>query len=312
MGHQLNERFLCMYRDEAIGAKPVPLQVICGQSNIHVSSDYFAHRGVAVTVDVDGNNRIVGVGLGEEISVDLASLRQGMRILPFGLFPAHVLRLDAGFSEETGGVVRFGFLKRMISLNVLWIALKRLVVRAIGARRFRDFDSADIDFWAGQFGAANWGTYDVSIRKDRDGQWRLYSQSGQEPANSPVRDLVAKFDVNQAGIALGIDGMYAVTEGRSERSAARKPVSIHARSPLGDMNILDVSVGGIGVRADGMTFDMGKPVNLTFTAGDGSEFAMKVVSVWSREGVQPTDGNYRGGFRIVEVSPGWEEFVSRL
>ena len=200
---------LCVYQDEAIGANPIPLSIIGQNTHIKKSSDYFAKSGIKIDLQLNNQGEILKIQLGSEISIDLQTMKAGLEVGPLGLFPVHVLQLAESFNSKEGGILRFGFLKKIFIKESLQFILRRGLAKLTGINFNRTF-CAESDLSKActkSFGLENWGTYDITVKKDQTGNWALY-QTTNETSVRTISRLVARFKVNKAGVVLGIQQMY--------------------------------------------------------------------------------------------------------
>jgi hypothetical protein len=172
--------------------------------NHKVSSNYFAESGVDIFLSVDMQNKITGFKIGNEISISINSFKKGLAVSPLGLFSAHTLQLGPNFDVETGGLIRFGYLKRIFSARTLFAVVKhftRLIFR-------KQFSKENLfDYWQRQF-RKDWGMYEAMVAKDNYGIWRVFAITNGETQAQPAKELIARFKVNKAGIVTGIEEMY--------------------------------------------------------------------------------------------------------
>lgn len=198
-----------MYQDEAIGANPIPLSIIGKNLNIRKSSDYFMNAGIVIDLQLGEKNEILKIKLGSDICLDLQALRDGIEVGPLGLFPVHILQLGENFNAEDGGQLRFGFLKKIFIKESLGFSLKRIISKMTGLNLSKSF-TLQKDLSAAclsAYGENNWGHFDICIKKTKTDEWAIY-ESGEDPSEKAVQKIVARFNVNRAGVALGIEEMY--------------------------------------------------------------------------------------------------------
>lgn len=201
----MTNEVLCTYRDEAIGANPIPLTVAGENLRVQKSSDYFTGLGIAVSLTLDKKKKIQQIQLGPDINVEAETLKRGVEVGPFGWLPVHVIQMDETFDLEKGGVLRFGFLKQIISFKSVGLLLKNIAAQ-IFSFESENLSKVVVDlskFWKNYHGENSWGTYEILVKKNELGKWAIYS------AGMPVNELVAKFKVNKAGMVLGITEMYS-------------------------------------------------------------------------------------------------------
>jgi len=199
------EQFLCSYRDEAQRSRPILLRLKGTDFRKNVSSREFVNRGIEIYLGLnESKGQIKKVRFGNILSTNLVTLRAGIEFCPMGLFAAHVIQADENFDPEVGGVIRFGYLKRIFSLKSLSYILKR-TLSILGYRRseYRRFSSDMNLFWLNQMGQDNWGVFEILVQKDAEGTWRIYSTDQMKSG----KELIAQFRVNKAGIVVGIDDM---------------------------------------------------------------------------------------------------------
>lgn len=206
----MTNEVLCIYRDEAIGANPVPLTVSGDNINVQKSSDYFAGLGIAVSLTLDSKNSIQLINLGPDINVQAYALKRGIEVGPFGCLPVHIIQTDKNFDFENGGVLRFGFLKNIFSWKSFGIFLKNIVLSLFSSKT-TNLSALTTDlchFWQNYYGANGWGNFEIFVGKDESGKWSIFTDKPQA-GGTPINELVAKFKVNKAGVVTGIEEMYS-------------------------------------------------------------------------------------------------------
>lgn len=201
----VNLKSLCTYQDEAIGAIAVPLTIRGQNLLIKKSSDYFAKSAIEIKLQTSGTGEILNVQLGSDICIDLKTMMAGLEVGPLGLFPVHVLQFDSQFDSKTGGTLRFGFLKKIMVKESLSFALTRLLSFFGGSKSgaAQDLSCACESY----FGNQNWGTFDIVVKRQADGNWGVFTKE-EKIFQKSIETLIAKFNVNKAGIVLGIEEMY--------------------------------------------------------------------------------------------------------
>jgi len=207
--NQVISKNLCVYRDEAIGANPIPLTIIGNGLYIKKSSDYFMETGIVIDLQLNEKNEILKIQLGPDICIDLQTMRDGLEVGPLGLFPVHILQLSEKFTAQEGGILRFGFLKRIFITQSLTFAVKRIFSKLTGIQVDKAFaDEKDLSAAClSHYGVSNWGNFDILVKKTASGQWAVHKVSS-EPSAKRVERIVARFNVNRAGVALGIQEMF--------------------------------------------------------------------------------------------------------
>lgn len=203
---------LCTYKDEAKGASAVPLTVLGVDYKAKTSSHYFANEGIEIGLQTSANGEILKIQLGPAMQIDFSTMKAGIEIGPFGLLPVHVLQFDSSFNSRTGGELRFGFLKRIISKRSFFFMAKRLWSRVAvftGVASTSSWEENLSDACEKHFGSKNWGTFDIVIKRLENGEWAVY-QKGEASLEKSIEKLVAKFNVNKSGVVLGIDEMYSL------------------------------------------------------------------------------------------------------
>jgi hypothetical protein len=233
---QLNQK-LCTYRDIAIGSSAVPLSIRSKGLSQMKSSRYFDGDGIGIDLHLDSDGSILEISLGSDLRVNLETMKNGIEVSPLGLFPAHVLQLVGlenfgtvsaqqtnsfrGFDASEGGTLRFGYLNRFFTLSTI-AATVRYVSKGIAAR-IRSLvtgteATSTLDLcahWSEVYGKKLWKTFDVSVQRDNSGKWVVLAvpQKSESFVTRcelvPVRELIAEFNVNAKGIALGIATMQA-------------------------------------------------------------------------------------------------------
>lgn len=206
---QVISKRLCVYQDEAVGAGSVPLSIRSKNLHVKKSSKYFMKGGIEIDLQLNDRDEILNIQLGPDILIDLQAMREGVEVGPLGLFPVHVLQLGNEFDPQEGGTLRFGFLRKIFVKESLTFTLKRFFSKWFGLRatpgkkQERDLLAA----FSKHYGEQNWGSFDMAIRRTPSGGWALYKDS-PEDSEKTVERIVARFDVNRAGIALGIKEMF--------------------------------------------------------------------------------------------------------
>lgn len=207
----LRNQSLCIYRDEAIGATPVPLTITGENLKVSKSSHYFSGDGIKINLLLDGKNKIQQVQLGPDICINLSALNKGIEVGPFGLLPVHTLQSGQNFDPFHGGLLQFGFLKKIICFKSIALLAKNLICRLLRITS-KNSSSAQQDLaklYQNYFGNSTWGIYEILVKKDIAGNWMVESKS-LSAVGQPAKELVARFQVNKIGIVLGIQEMYCV------------------------------------------------------------------------------------------------------
>ncbi|MBC7466995.1 MAG: hypothetical protein H7256_13485 [Bdellovibrio sp.] len=200
---------LCVYQDEAVGASPIPLVIIGKNLRVSKSSDYFMNSGIVINLELSETNEIRKIKLGADICLDVQAMRDGIEVGPLGLFPVHILQLNADFDSTCGGTLRFGFLKKIFVKESFAFAMKRVFSKLTGLNLTKAFTSeSDLSkACVNAYTEKNWGSFDIVIKKTATDEWAIY-EAGSEPSEKAVQKIVARFNVNRAGVALGIEEMY--------------------------------------------------------------------------------------------------------
>lgn len=206
---QVISKNVCVYQDEAIGASPVPLAIIGKNLKIKKSSDYFMKTGIVIDLQLNEKNEILKIQLGPDICIDLDTMREGVEIGPLGLFPVHILQLHENFNAQEGGALRFGFLKKIFVKQSFTFAMKRLFSKLTGLQFNKSFvEEKDLSTAClNHYGEEIWGNFDIVVKKTASDEWAIYNASLENSEKSLER-IVARFNVNRAGVALGIEEMY--------------------------------------------------------------------------------------------------------
>ncbi len=201
---------LCIYRDEAYGSNSIPLLIRGGNLTAFKSSGYFAGDGIMIKLNLDENNSIVGVQLGSEISTSFENFLQGMELSPFRFFAVHTFQCEKDFDPAIGGILRFGFLKKIFTLKSFVLGVRNFLSSLVPSFvRSQPKQCADISLYhENYYGSDRWGSYDIQIHKDQQGKWIVSSKSNPNPKEL-IKELVAKFEVNRLGIVVGIKHMFA-------------------------------------------------------------------------------------------------------
>lgn len=200
-----NQIHLCNYRDEAQGALNVPLEVASRSIQIMISSSYFVGNGIPIILLTGIQQEILGIQLGHKLEFSLAQLRRGVELGPFGLLPAHTFQLVNGFCPIEGGLIRFGFLKKVFSWKNFLRALGRFVTAKLLQVRDQK-EQVDLSgYWQSSFGRQSWGQFELQIKRDSQGSWRVVALNGQRVQ----KEIVARMSVNALGVVLGIESMQA-------------------------------------------------------------------------------------------------------
>lgn len=207
--NNLTSKRLGVYQDEAIGANPIPLVIIGKNIRIRKSSDYFMNAGIVIDLELGEKNEILKIKLGDDICLDLQAMRDGIEVGPLGLFPVHTLQLAENFSSLNGGSLSFGFLKKIFIKESFSFAVKRIFSKLTRVQvnnafmNEKDLSAACLK----SYGPKNWGNFDIIIKKTTADEWAIF-QVGHEPTDKTIQKIVARFNVNRAGVALGIEEMY--------------------------------------------------------------------------------------------------------
>lgn len=202
---------LCVYLDEAVGASPVPL-TIRGQDYFTVrKSDYFAGKGVKVGLVLDESHQIQKLQMGSDLYLDFKTLKEGVEFGLFGLLPVHTMELDEKFDLKNGGIIRFGFLKKIFRFSSVLFCIRRVIEGLFfisggaNVKSSARTSSALLSY----FGRHFWGTYEVHLVRDENNNWSLQTDCNNSKS-TPINRLVATLNVNKSGVVTGIEKMYAV------------------------------------------------------------------------------------------------------
>lgn len=206
--NQVISKSVCVYQDEATGASPIPLSIIGRNLKIKKSSDYFMKSGIVIDLQLNEKNEILKIQLGPDICIDLQTMREGLEIGPLGLFPVHCLQLNENFSAQEGGRLSFGFLKKIFIKESFAFAAKRILSNLFKMELNKTFTTEKNLSKAclKHYGSKHWGNFDIVVKKTASGAWAVYKDSSEKS----VERIVARFNVNSAGVALGIEEMYCV------------------------------------------------------------------------------------------------------
>ncbi len=200
---------LCIYRDEALGANPLPLRISGENLNVRKSSNYFTGAGIKINLVFDAFQKIKQIQLGPDILIDLATLRKGVEVGPLGLLAVHTLQCDGNFDAERGGLIRFGFLKNIFIGKVLLLVIKNIFSSFFSKNKFSSSNEV-VDItkkYEGFFGLKQWGTCEIAVKKNSAGRWIVASHPDFS-GDDTLAEIVAKFDVSRTGVVLGIKEMY--------------------------------------------------------------------------------------------------------